>query len=94
MRPGLPPPASSCPGSRSNTEPSRNLREIFPERDTQKYTGRIMSLTYVIISLFRGDDIEQTEYLIGQLLSLSSQPRPILVFNGGYQPREQLQLHR
>ncbi len=53
-----------------------------------------MSLTYVIISLFRGDDIEQTEYLIGQLLSLSSQPRPILVFNGGYQPREQGWLER
>lgn len=48
-----------------------------------------MSITYVVTTLFRGDDIEQTEYLIGQLSRLSDQPRRILVFNGGLQPRGQ-----
>jgi len=48
-----------------------------------------MSLTYVLTTLFRGDDIEQTEHVIVQLLRLSRNPRPIIVFNGGTTPRNQ-----
>jgi len=48
-----------------------------------------MSITYVITTLFRGDDIEQVEYVIAQLSQLSDQPRQILVFNGGLFPKNQ-----
>lgn len=46
-------------------------------------------LTYVITTLLRGDDIEQVEYVICQLIELSAQPRQILVFNGGRYPKGQ-----
>jgi len=53
-----------------------------------------MSLTYVITTLFRGDDIEQTEYVIGQLEGLSAKSHQILVFNGGLYPRGQKWLEK